>query len=228
MLLLGLKRLYFRFIHRFLQCVKKEREVNTRTHRPSGLLIDAWKEAPSTIKGLSPKNTYLVIDTETSSLSPKNGELLSVGWVTVANNKIHLPSARHYLLQTKKTVGDSASIHQIRDCELENGISKEVLMENLLEAAKGKIIVFHHAPLDIAFLNQACQEVYGLPLLWPTIDTLRIEKERLERRNIPLKPATLRLANCRTRYNLPTYPAHNALVDAIATAELLLAQLSNF
>ncbi|HCM04525.1 MAG TPA: 3'-5' exonuclease, partial [Oceanospirillales bacterium] len=27
------------------------------------------------------------------------------------------------------------------------------------------------------------------------------------------------------RYNLPAYPAHNALMDALSAAELLLAQL---
>jgi DNA polymerase-3 subunit epsilon len=37
----------------------------------------------------------------------------------------------------------------------------------------------------------------------------------------------LRLAECRSRYNLPAYPAHNALMDALAAAELLLAQLDH-
>ena len=33
----------------------------------------------------------------------------------------------------------------------------------------------------------------------------------------------LRLFNLRPRYNLPRYKAHNALSDAIATAELFMA-----
>ena len=36
-----------------------------------------------------------------------------------------------------------------------------------------------------------------------------------------------RLDDCRERYGLPRYGAHNALTDAIATAELWLAQMSH-
>ena len=36
---------------------------------------------------------------------------------------------------------------------------------------------------------------------------------------------SIRLADSRQRYGLPHYAAHNALIDAIATAELLQAQV---
>ncbi len=39
------------------------------------------------------------------------------------------------------------------------------------------------------------------------------------------KPVSIRLADSRLRYQLPHYAAHNALIDAIATAELLQAQV---
>jgi DNA polymerase-3 subunit epsilon len=41
-----------------------------------------------------------------------------------------------------------------------------------------------------------------------------------------IKSGDLRLAKARGRYNLPRYPAHNALTDAIAAGELFLAQAS--
>lgn len=41
----------------------------------------------------------------------------------------------------------------------------------------------------------------------------------------PNRPLSIRLANTRSRYHLPTYPPHDALTDAIATAELLQAQI---
>ena len=39
------------------------------------------------------------------------------------------------------------------------------------------------------------------------------------------KPVSIRLADSRLRYGLPHYAAHNALIDAVATAELLQAQV---
>lgn len=44
-----------------------------------------------------------------------------------------------------------------------------------------------------------------------------------EQADTALVRGDLTLAGCRVRYGLPDYPAHNALVDALATAELLLA-----
>jgi DNA polymerase-3 subunit epsilon len=99
------------------------------------------------------------------------------------------------------------------------------VVDRFLKVAAGKILVFHHAPLDMAYLNQASMELFSSPLLLPVMDTLAIEKKKLLRQQDHIKTGELRLAECRSRYNLPAYPAHNALMDALAAAELLLAQL---
>ena len=39
------------------------------------------------------------------------------------------------------------------------------------------------------------------------------------------KPVSIRLADSRGRYGLPHYSSHDALVDALATAELFMAQI---
>ena len=44
-----------------------------------------------------------------------------------------------------------------------------------------------------------------------------------KRRDQPVKQGELQLTSLRARYNLPRYTAHNALIDACATAELMLA-----
>jgi DNA polymerase-3 subunit epsilon len=41
------------------------------------------------------------------------------------------------------------------------------------------------------------------------------------------QPISIRLADSRTRYGLPHYAGHNALIDAIATAELFQAQVQH-
>ncbi len=170
---------------------------------------------------------FLVADTETSALSAAEGEMLSIGWVVIANAGIKLSTAEHYLLCSERGVGQSATIHQLRDCELVAGISREAMMERFLEVARGRILVFHHAMLDMSFLNQISCLLYNAPLLLPYIDTLRMEQRRMSRQgSVPAKNG-LRLGSCRTRYNLPDYPGHNALIDALATAELLLAQLTH-
>ena len=51
---------------------------------------------------------------------------------------------------------------------------------------------------------------------------MALEEIRLQRQG---KRNGLHLGDCRTRYYLPEYAAHNALIDAVATAELFLAQM---
>lgn len=168
---------------------------------------------------------FLVVDGEMSSMETDTGELLSLGWVPIRRGRILLSEAQHVLFQTKGSVGDSAVIHQIRDCDLNNGLSLEDATGNFLQAAEGSVLVFHHAKLDLAFLNKISRHLYNAPLLLPVVDTLDIDLAMLKRRDVPIKKGALSLQGCRQRYYLPQYPAHNALMDAVATAELLLAQI---
>jgi DNA polymerase-3 subunit epsilon len=166
---------------------------------------------------------FLVVDAEMSSLEVADGELLSLGWVCVEGGAIALDSARHHLIQADRSVGQSATIHQLRDCELNDAESGQTVLEYFLTAAAGKVLVFHNAALDMAFLNRLSRRYYNAPLTMPTVDTLRLEEKLMHRRDIPIQSGSLRLQACRDRYNLPVYPAHNALLDALATAELLMA-----
>ena len=172
-----------------------------------------WREA-----------SFLVCDAEMSSLDADEGELLSLGWVCIEHGAIGLESSRHYLLKARNSVGQSATIHQLRDCQLTAGKAEEDVLELFLSAAAGRVLVFHNAALDTAFLNKLTHRVYGSPLLMPTVDTLLLEQARLRRRDVVIKRDDLRLHRCRERYKLPAYPGHNALVDALATAELFIAQ----
>ena len=169
--------------------------------------------------------SFLVVDAEMSSLDVKEGELLSVGWVCVEKGAVVLESARHYLVRAEKSVGQSATIHHLRDCELDEAETREVVKNRFLEAAAGRVLVFHNAALDLAYLNKVARQFVNAPILLPTVDTLLQEKALLDRRDQPIKSGDLRLQACRDRYNLPSYPAHNALLDALATAELLIAHV---
>lgn len=171
--------------------------------------------------------SFLACDAEMSSLDPDSGELLSLGWIEIESGAVRLDTAEHHLLRPNNSVGQSATIHNLRDCEFEQAQTSREVAERFLKAAAGRILVFHNARLDVAFLDRACQQLYRAPLLLPYADTMAAEQQLLTRRDRAIKSGDLRLQGCRERYNLPAYPAHNALVDALATAELLLAHLEN-
>ena len=169
---------------------------------------------------------YLAADLEMTGLDAQSDHILSIGFVPITNQKVVLGGAKHILINSDLGVGQSAVIHGIHDRDIEVATPLAVAMEILLQALAGKVLLLHCAQLDMAFLNRACKAIYGQELLVPIVDTMSIEEGRLQRQSGHGYIDSLRLGDCRSRYYLPQYAAHNALIDAVSTAELFLAQTS--
>ena len=166
---------------------------------------------------------FLVIDCEMSGLDVKKSQLLSVGWVMIEQGRIVNASAKHLLIHADRGAGESSKIHGLLDINLAGATSAAAVLMLLMKQIPGAVLVFHHASLDMRFLQKATIENFRCPLLFSYVDTMRIEKRRM---HLQGKAMGLRLAQCRSRYGLPTGSQHNALADAQATAELFLAQAS--
>ncbi len=169
------------------------------------------------------ESQLVAIDIETTGLDPASAEIASIGWVEIRNARIRLGSLRHVLVQVQRGVQHSATIHEITDSELQSALSLEQAILELMRVCSGKVLVFHYTALDVTMLSSAARALCGVPLLADCIDTLKLEQNRLQRHNIPLQSDSLRLHSCRDRYHLPPARVHNAALDALATAELLLA-----
>ena len=170
----------------------------------------------------------LALDFETTGLNAKTDKLLSVGYVTVDQGLIKLGQSEHQVVRSNGALcKDNVVIHQITDDEMANGEPLSEVVEKLLQALAGKVMLVHFAKVEKSFLQQACLELYGMAPVFPIIDTLVVAKRRLDMRDTPYDPSELRLVNLRDHYHLPSHWQHNALNDAVATAELLMAQLQH-
>jgi len=170
----------------------------------------------------------LALDFETTGLNAVDDKLLSMGYVDVQGGHIKLASAEHYLINTNGQLkSDNVAIHQITDSEKAQGLPLDQAIEKLLSALAGKVMLAHFAKIEICFLQEACRQLYGITPVFPVIDTLALAKKRLDMRSVNYDPSELRLVNLRDTYHMPGYYAHNALNDAIATGELLLADLAH-
>lgn len=164
------------------------------------------------------------IDLETTGLDPKKDDILSIGMVSIDHFSIKLSTAWHRIVRVQQAIpGESAVIHQITDDQSAAGAPIDELLPEVLERLAGRPMLVHYSPIEQNFIDAACRRLYGAPFVIPIIDTLEIGQRVFERRNHLIQPGDLRLFNLRPRYNLPRYKAHNALSDALATAELFLA-----
>ena len=171
---------------------------------------------------------YLAVDLEMSGLDARSDQILSIGFVAVKQQQILLETAQHLLVQHDNiNLEATAPIHNIRNVDLLTGAPLQECLVRLLKNMHNRVMVVHHAPLDIAFLNQASEQSFGVPFYCQVLDTLRLEQKRRSLTSDAATSGHYRLHACRERYNLPPAQAHNALTDAIATAELWLAQSSH-
>ncbi len=172
--------------------------------------------------------SLLPLDFETSGLDSSKDHIVSAGYVVIERGEIQLSTATHELVRTEKLLTEeSVVIHKITDDAASAGSPLDEVVAKLLQSLAGKVMVAHNAKIEISFLTQACRDLYGVSPRFPAIDTMRIARQWLERRNKEIEQGDLRLFNLRKRYGLPMYQAHNALTDAIATAELLQAQIAH-
>jgi DNA polymerase-3 subunit epsilon len=168
---------------------------------------------------------YVALDFETTGLDLDSDHILSVGTVSVHGDRIDLATASHRLVRTSRALpGETVTIHRLTDDMVAGGEAISDVINALLAQLAGKVMIAHHARVECGFIHAACRRLFGADWLMPVVDTQQLALRRLQRRGIAHRPGEMRLDKCRAAYKLPRHTAHNALTDALATAELFLAE----
>lgn len=165
---------------------------------------------------------FLAIDFETTGLDPAKDEILSIGTVPIEGGSLVLSGARYEVIAFPGTLDEETlAIHGLTHDAVAQGVPLKAALERLLEDMTGAVMIAHQSAIERGFLNAACKMHFGAlaETLW--VCTLALERRRTARSGADL---SVRLGQSRERYNLPRYKAHHALMDAMAGAELLLAQ----
>ncbi|WP_372761246.1 3'-5' exonuclease [Pseudoalteromonas sp.] len=170
------------------------------------------------------KQRYLVIDLELTGLNAQQHEIVSVAWVIIEDQCIKMSQSQHLINNQVKNLAQSPIFHGIDNDNISQGQSLSSILVSLSEHFSDTILVCHNAMLDWGFLKLALIKANLTRTPSLILDTLQIEKKRLQQQGAVIKSDDLTLSECRRRYQLPEYRAHHALTDAQATAELFLAQ----
>ncbi len=172
---------------------------------------------------------FLVLDFETTGLNPFKAKIVSMGYTVIKDMHLLASSSRHLLINPKQSLTEeNVSIHQLTDDDLSQGVGLKYAMEQLFIEMRNRVVIAHFDNIEKIFINRACQQLYQinhLPMVM--LDTLKIENRKMMNTKGYIQPDSLRLFSLREKYHLPRYKAHNAMQDAIATAELFLAQVSH-
>lgn len=163
----------------------------------------------------------IALDFESDGLE-EDAQLLEAGWVAVEGGAVKLNSARRLRIRAESRLqGSAVIIHRITDDAAAEGQSEQDVLLALLADLKGAAILAHAAFIEQSFLNAACLRCFGVPFVGRFICTMQLEERWFPRERTA---DGLRLGKLRAQYGLPYYRAHDGLTDAMACAELFLAQ----
>lgn len=190
----------------------------------------SWPEADTPLDDIE----FMALDVETTGLDASRHSIVSVGLIPFTLARIRSDQAWHRLVRPPgDLVPKSVTFHHITHSDLQQAPRFADIAGELLERLHGRVAVVHYHPLERAFLDTACRNALGEGLRFPLVDTMQIEAALYPRRKagwlarlLGKKSISIRLNDSRQRYGLPVYHAHHALTDALATAELLQAQVA--
>ena len=195
---------------------------------PAGPVRNLAAAPPPPLHTLVSEVEFLAVDLELTGLDPRRDHVLAVGWLRVTARQVMLAGAHEVLVRPPPgiDVGASATVHRITDDAVAAAPTLEGVLPDLLAALESRVLLAHHAPIELGFLRRAARETYGARLPLTAVDTMALQHQLVFGRHAVISPGSLRLNEARQHFGLPRYPAHRALIDAIATGELLLAQVA--
>jgi len=164
----------------------------------------------------------IVFDTETTGLSPANGDrLLEIGAVELIN---HVPTGKHYhqFINPKRDVPEDAyKVHGLSYDFLKDFPVFEEVVDEFLEFIGDAVLVAHNASFDMSFINSELKNARREAITNDrVVDTLEISRRLFPgaRNNLD--------ALCK-RYNIDNSDRtkHGALIDSELLAKVYLELL---
>ncbi|MDP2485233.1 3'-5' exonuclease [Pseudoalteromonas marina] len=190
--------------------------------------LSTFSNANASVKDIP----FVALDFETTGLNSKTDDIVSVGLVPFTLARIYCKQSKHWVVQPRRNLSESSIvIHGITHNDVDNAPDFDNIIAPLLDALRSKVIVVHYAAIERGFFNSALLLRLKEHIEFMVVDTMELERRALKAKQgligqlFNTKLGSLRLNDCRKRYSLPSYEGHHALTDALATAELLQAQL---
>ena len=172
---------------------------------------------------------YWALDLETGGLDARHDPILSVGMVPIRAGVIRLGESFSTLIRPdpgRPIRPESVRAHQLLAGDLRKSPPLHAVLLEVDRRLEGGVLLVHNRGIDLPFLKGGHART-GLPWKKPrVVDTVDLIVRAATRRRL-FRPGeeempSLNLSEARRVHGLPEYGAHDALTDAVSTAELFL------
>ena len=172
----------------------------------------------------APANEWVSLDCETTGLNVGKDEIISIGAVRIAGNRIMTSERFEVLVRPEHGVSaESVKIHRLREQDVANGLPIDEAMKRLMRFIGSRPLVGYYLEFDVAMLHKALFPMLGMGLPQPKIEVSGMYYDYKYRQ----QPAhlrqdapqiDLRFDTMMADLGLPLREAHDALNDAVMAA----------
>ena len=189
----------------------------TARSRAAARYVDA---APRLLDVNWRRASFCALDLETTGLDTSSDEIVSFAAVPVEAGRVRMAGTCSHFVRPRQAIpGSSIRIHGIRPIDVRDAPPLGDVIEELLEAMTGRILLVHVDWVERGFLAGPLHDL-GIKLQEPVLDTARLARACMQ------DVAAESLYAVSRRLGLPGYGVHEALGDALTTAQVFLALAS--
>lgn len=158
------------------------------------------------------------LDLETTSLTVKEAQILSIGAVKIRGRRIL--TSECFDIKLKKPPGmtaESIKIHHILQSELENGMELEPALKDLLLFIGNRPLLGYYVNYDIRVLDRFIEPLFGFRLPNSAIELSQVYNQIIKWRYLGGE-IDLRFDTIARKLDIPMFERHTALGDAVTVA----------
>lgn len=165
----------------------------------------------------------IVLDTETTGLSPKDGhKIIEIGCVEVID-KVITGNNYHVYINPQTLVSDAAyNVHGISNEFLEGKPIFKDVKNDFLEFISDSTLVIHNANFDMGFLNHELKTIHEKPLMNIVVDTLKVARAKYPGSKVNLDALCKKL-----NVSNAARDKHGALLDAEILAAVYIKMVAS-
>lgn len=183
--------------------------------------LAAWRALPEPdLRGAPGDARLVVVDVEATGLDLRNDRLIAIGAIVIERLRIDLGQSFYAVLrQPEESSVENILVHGIGGTAQRGGVlPADGLLDFLAFAGKSPLVAYH-AGFDDGMIRRALDAHLGLPFKPAWIDLAQVAPAALpgEARGRKALDDWLAL------YGIPVFNRHDAVADALATAQLFLA-----
>src|SRR3990167_7310177 len=165
----------------------------------------------------------IVLDTETTGLSPQQGHrIIEIGCIELINRRLTGKTFHAYMNPERAVELEASQVHGLTDAFLVGKPLFRSIADELLAFIQDAELIIHNAPFDVGFLEAELQRLgagyHSLMHYCSVLDTLP-----LARNKHPGQPNSLDALCRRYRVDNSNRDLHGALIDAELLAKVYLA-----